>query len=171
MEGVNIPKPKGMGSHNFNIHEHLRLNTGEEDNKQIHKEILPMQEQDNRKVSLAVHHVLEECPAVDHFKCIWPIEVLIQQFPKNSLELNHVSAQGGKRSDWPECSAKEQGKDGEHKPNGVLEQVSICEQNSSFLQIFFNECHPCMVKGTQKMTAKKAAPKVCAPIRPNANYK
>ncbi|KAF8507433.1 hypothetical protein JB92DRAFT_2832785 [Gautieria morchelliformis] len=46
----------------------------------------------NRKVSLVVQHVLEECPELNHFKRVWPIKALIQQFLKNSSELKRVSA-------------------------------------------------------------------------------
>ncbi|KAF8470531.1 hypothetical protein JB92DRAFT_2838414 [Gautieria morchelliformis] len=58
-EGVKVPKPKGTGGRDFSIREHLGLNTGEEDDKQIYKEILPTREQDNRKVSLVVQHFLK----------------------------------------------------------------------------------------------------------------
>ncbi|KAF8503978.1 hypothetical protein JB92DRAFT_3207070 [Gautieria morchelliformis] len=102
-----VPKTKGTGSRDFSIREHLGLDTGEEDDKQIYKEILcsvhdwssqilntdePMREQDNHKVSLVVQHVLEECPELNHFERIWPIKVLIQQFLKNSSELKRASA-------------------------------------------------------------------------------
>ncbi|KAF8510745.1 hypothetical protein JB92DRAFT_3118641 [Gautieria morchelliformis] len=47
---------------------------------------------DNRKVSLVVQHVLEECPEINHFERVWPIKALIQQFLKNSSELKPASA-------------------------------------------------------------------------------
>ncbi|KAF8496594.1 hypothetical protein JB92DRAFT_2834600 [Gautieria morchelliformis] len=96
-EGVKVPKPKGTGGRDSSRHEHLGLDTGEEDNKQMYKEILrsvrdwssqilntyePIREQDNRK----------ECPELNHFECIWPIKALIQQFLKNSSELKRPSA-------------------------------------------------------------------------------
>ncbi|KAF8511912.1 hypothetical protein JB92DRAFT_3174315 [Gautieria morchelliformis] len=132
-EGVKAPKPKGTGGRDFSIREHLGLDTGEEDDKQIYKEILcsvrdwssqilnthePMREQDNRKV-------LEECLELNHFERVWPIKALIQQFLKNSSELKRVSARQ-QRNDWPACHVRSL------KPSLLpILKVGFCEQRTA----------------------------------------